>query len=286
MKRIISLISAVIFLLLVSNVVFAEKLYVLYGFKLGQKISTIEAELGKPFKVIDYEDGFVAYIYKMNDHYVVFEAAPSNLDLIWSIQIGGTHNPQNLGLRDINLSDSFEKMNKILGKPDEKENARDEKTGKIIDNTIYYSYNKSGNFSIEVNNNQISSIKITYEEGKSQKDAPDLNTIIGALTSKDYYKICSVIAPNFEIVDSQTLSFSTSIYDSIQNDKKINDVLLNPQYGICAIKDNNILESHIHLSMSGPSGMEYDIKIDKIHYQLLLTQEYEGWEIRKIEILH
>jgi hypothetical protein len=285
MKRIMSLIWVFVLLLLVSNVVFAEKLYVLYGFKIGQKISTIEAQLGKPSQVIYYEDGFVAYIYKMADYYVVFEASPSNLDSIWSIQIGGKRNPQKMGLRDINLGDSFEKMIKIFGEPDEKENARDEYTGKTLDDTIYYSYNNNGNYSIEVTNNQISSIKVAYEEGKSTKDIPDLNAIIDALASKDYYKICSILAPNLEIVDSQTLSFSKSIYDSILNDNKINDVLFNPQYGLCAIKENNFLESHIHLAMGGPSGFEYNIKIDKVHYQLLLTEEYDGWVIRRIDIL-
>jgi len=83
----------------ISAEIRAEKIYVLYGFKIGQSSDAPVQQFGKPFKSHTFEDGYSYRAYNMKDHMVVFESDNTRPDLIWAIQIQGESNPPCLGLK-------------------------------------------------------------------------------------------------------------------------------------------------------------------------------------------
>ena len=134
-----------------------KEYYVLYGVKIGQRLDHVKRKFGKPGRVVKFQDGWVAYVYQLKGHNVIFETRPNRPDEIVSIQLTGYHNPPNKGLGDINLGDNAKVLQR-LGKPAHSKPAIDLRTKQAVPNTFIYYYGKG--LSIEVRDNKIFSIKI------------------------------------------------------------------------------------------------------------------------------
>lgn len=279
-------VTSILFILFSSNVN-AEKIFVLYGFKIGQKSSIPLKQFGKPFKADKFEDGYGYTAFKMKDHVVVFESDNTRPDLIWSIQIQGKSNPPFLGLKEINLGDDISKVIKIFGKPDDIREAFDEITKKSVKDIEYYSYDETGNFSVEATNKIVTSIKISFNGPVEIKENQiDIDKFLAAVRSKDFNKISHFIDTDFEFHQKKNYSINTSITNALENSKEINNIFFNPEYGIISIEKKDIVTSVFRFQVDPNSiGYVYKIKRDKVEYELCFYKNYDGWVLRNINQL-
>jgi hypothetical protein len=266
------------------SVSYAEDIFVLYGFKIGQKSSIPVRQFGNPIQTYKFEDGFSYNVFKMKDHVVVFESDNTRPDLIWSIQIQGESNPQYLGLNGINLGDKVSEVIKVFGKPDKIEEATDEKTKKPIKNIDYYSYDESSNFSIEVTDKIVTSIKISFKGPNKTKDPIiDFNKFLSTVRSNDLNKISNYIDPDFELRNKETFLIDTSVIEALNRSKEINSIFFNSDYGIITITDKDIAEASMRVQTNPDSaGYVFKIKKNKMRYELYFEKSYEGWVLKYI----
>lgn len=272
-------------LLLIAINTYADNIFVLYGFKIGQNISTSINQLGKPSKTHKFEDGFSYMAFKMKDHFVAIEFDNIKPDLIYAIQIQGKRNPPSLGLDGIDLGDPIVKAIKIFGKPDSTKQAVDEVTKKPMKDIVYYSYNESRNFSIEATKEIVTSIKILRKDSDNNTESMiDFKQFLSTIRSKDLNKISRYIDTDFEFIKDQTYKMNTSIIHTLINNKTINNIFFNPDYGIISIKDKDIAESALRVQ-SDPiiTGYVFKIKKSNIEYELFFSKNYDGWVLKYID---
>jgi len=263
-----------------------EKFMVLYGYKLGQSLEIPMKKLGKPIKVQHFKDGFVSVAYKDKDTYVVFEARPQNKDVIWSIQILGESNPQFHGLGDINLGDTEARVIKILGKPDSSKVAKDIYTGQEMKGIRYLSYYKKSNFSIEIRNKKVFSIKMIMNSHRKPQGISPLNGFLKTVKEKNYYKTADKISAFFSIIkEKEKVYISDSMVNSLMSNEALKDILYNEKYGVVSIKPKDIINASMRMQINAPSGMVYYIKKGKKRYDLFFARTYEGWVLFQVIFL-
>lgn len=264
-----------------TSSVFAENIYTLSGFKIGQNMTSVKNELGNPFKVHKFDDGYVAYIYQLQNYNVIFETNPSRPDLIYAIQIEGKSNPDKMGLGNLNLGDKESKIMELFGKPDLIENAKDEITGEIIPNIKYYDYYNKLNFSIEANSAKVSSIKIIMKPEINLKEKPDYDAFLIDLSKRNIEKYISAF---FELhIDNKSYALSKSMFSVLNNEKVFNEAFYGKTYGIVNIKNSDKYDSALRV---GDHGMGYVFKITKngFKYELYFVKSYDGWVLKDLYI--
>jgi hypothetical protein len=266
----------------------AEDRYVLYGFKIGQKIESAKTKFGEPFKTEKFDDGFTSLVYKLNNSYIVFEINPSAPDLIWGIQSSGTSNPENCGLMGVNLGDPVSKIEKVFGKPDEKKPAIDEITKEEIPGTDFYSYNTSSNFSLETEKGKVSSIKINAEKPKESKDAAPFESLIDMCKKKDYYGLAEMLAPDMYISKDRSFNqINCSMLDSLTKDELFKTLFFDKTKGIASINKNTKQTRAMRIFQSGdkyPLGDVIKIDTPSLKYEIVFVKGFEGWVIWEINI--
>ena len=192
---------AVLLLALCAGMAAARNLYVLCGFRIGQHISIVTRELGTPYKVVPFADGFKSHVFVGKKHYVVFQTNPLRPDRIWSIQVTGLSNQAHCGLAGVNLGDGKDRILAAFGRPDDVRHAVDEITKKTLGTIVYYSYTQSRNCSFEVKDNRVSSIKVQDAAPAFGPDAVvTVKNLIEAANSRNYYWLCSVMSAEFRII--------------------------------------------------------------------------------------
>jgi hypothetical protein len=77
---------------------------------------------------------------------------------------------------------------------------------------------------------------------------------------------------------------NTSIIHTLINNKTINNIFFNPDYGIISIKDKDIAESALRVQ-SDPiiTGYVFKIKKSNIEYELFFSKNYDGWVLKYID---
>lgn len=149
----------------------------LYGFKPPVEMKDIRKALGEPDQVIPYDDGWVAYAFGFDDHYVVVETATDDAEYVRSIQLTGDHNPPGKGLLGaVDLGDGIEKAIRAYGEPEARKPAIDGPTGEAVPDTVLVSYDM---VSFEVVGGKITSIKSRFPARRSR------STGIGAALRRD-----------------------------------------------------------------------------------------------------
>lgn len=288
------LVKAILFFLLflfATMPLIAEKKFLLYGYKLGQSIEPVIKKLGKPAKVHRFPDGFTLYAYQFPEHNLIFETDNTRPDLIWAIQIQGHSNPKHYGLDGIDLGDPVEKMVKKIGKPDKITQAVDEITKKDISTTSYYSYFENGNYSIEVSNGKISSIKMQFN-GPAMTDPKDiyiLDRLIESAKAKDYYATAHFISSEFEIDwNGKKYKPGCSLLDFLIKENGVNDVFFSRETGIASLLTKNIDRNVMTLDGKGDRGklrgLIFTVNQNNNKYQFLFFQSFDGWVLRSVSV--
>lgn len=185
------------------NAAQAQEYFTLYGYKIGQSISQVKKELGKPVQVHKFKDGWTAYSYQLKGHNAHFETGPQNPNAILSIQIEGYTNPRFHGLGLVNLGDSAASALKILGKPKQNKESQDLTTREKVSDTRIHFYE---GYSFEEKDGKVSSIKVIYEKQKEALPVPDYSRLFKALENKDYYTLAEMISVNLRSNDKPVIT--------------------------------------------------------------------------------
>lgn len=274
-------------LMFLFSICFAEKKFTLYGFKIGQSIEVLTNDYGKPNQIVDFDDGFKAYVYKFKGHNAIFESDSTRPDMIFAIQIQGITNPKYHGLDGVNLGDNIDQAIKVLGEPNKKQIAKDESSGKEIPDTYYYDYFDTGNYSIEVTSNKITSIKINYNGPNT--NITDLSVVfdkfLSSIKSKSYDQVASLLTGTTEFYYKKVFKLEKSALNFILKNKAVNNILFNSKTGLISIDKSDVKSTSMRIMDSGLTGMVYKIEKGNNKFEIVFIKTFEGWVVLYLDKL-
>lgn len=265
---------------------FGQEYYTeLNGFKIGQFREVAKNELGKPHKIGKYEDGFEYEIFLLKPDpslYMIFEYAVNKTDMIWSIQITGTNSTVKTGFKNLKFGIPKSKIEQILGKATSKEN--------IEGYGIKWDYDQS-NFSVEVNEGKLSSIKITdrseemFKSGKLPR-MPTFEEIQKIFSSNNNGEMLKIFAPDVEIYhDKKIYSFSKSFKtEQITDNSKIFAKIREISKDLKAVNVKNLSEYEENMRVTLGDNPKHVIKIKKGHIIKEIVLKRYGKEFLIYEI--
>jgi len=256
----------------------------LNGFRIGQYRETATNEFGKPIQKDKYEDGFEYEVFIIKPDtslYMVFEYSAAHTDVIWSIQISGNNTTADIGFKGLKLGLDKKEVERVLGKPDKKED--------IGEYGEKWSYDKT-NYTAEISKSgKLSSIKITDNYSSKTPDVsklPKFDNIVKLLSSKNNADIVSILAPGIEIYyKDQTIFFGKSLKSEIETDySKIFQTIREISKGLNKINtsDENAYEENMRMALG--QNIKHVIKIKTGHTIKEIVFEYINgqyliWEI-------
>lgn len=257
----------------------------LNGFRLGQYRETATNELGNPIQHDKYDDGFEYEVFIIKPDtslYMVFEYAVEHTDVIWSIQVSGSNTTADIGFKGLKLGLDKAEVQRVLGKPDKKDDM-----GKYGEK---WSYDKT-NYSVEISKSgKLSSIKIIDNYSSNTPEAsklPKFGNILKLLNSKNNADIVSILAPRIEIYcKDKTMFFGKSLKTEIETDySRIFQTIREIRKGLDKINtsDQNSYEENMRAVLG--QNLKHVFKIKKGHpiKEIVLDYingQYLIWEIR------
>ncbi|MBL0955784.1 MAG: hypothetical protein IBJ01_13525 [Leptospira sp.] len=287
MKSKITLPLLFVFVLFPLSIFGESKLFMMYGIKLGQKRNLVSDLYGKPFKSHTFEDGYSYDAYKLDEHILVVESENKRPDLVWAIQIQGNKNPKFYGLNEINLGDPIEKVVSVFGKPDEIRKAFDEETKEELSTIQYYSYDRSRNFSIEVQNQKVSSIKLTFKGSANVSETLDINETFRILKDKNIYQIAQLLDQNFLLKekDKKEFKISGNPIQTLSSKNEISNRILFLQNSLINLNPIEISENlDLRNNEQYIFGKYLKLKSGEEIIHLFFLKTYEGWTLREVNI--
>ena len=265
---------------------FSRRVFVLYGFKLGQNKATAEKQFGRPFKAHTFPDGFSYCAFMRKDHVVVIQSDSSRPDLIWAVQIQGRSNPSGHGLAGVNLGDPEVVVQKMLGKPDRVRTAVDEETKKPLTNIRYYSYHETSNYSVEVQNGKVSSIKVVFSgPSRTRTGQVPLKDFFAAIRKRDLPRLAALLRYDFTYMHGKNFRNSTGIRTSIIHtltaDQELNRLFFDAVSGLVSFTAQDAGRAVMRLTDAG-TGYVYTVKRGSLKYELYFIMSFEGWVLRTV----
>ena len=278
-------ITIILISLSITTLSFSKKLFVLYGFKLGQKIHCVKSQFGKPVKVHKFKDGFKSYVYKFKNHYVVFTSDNRRPDIIWGIQLTGKNNKKHYGFKNINLGDHVKKLIKTFDRPSLKRTAIDEISKKKLKKIVYYSYYKNGNYSFEIKNNYISSIKLNFMGPEITSEKLTAIEFINFIKKRNFYSLCSNISIDFKIFRSNKIyKIKKSILKTLLYENIFKHVFFNKKTGLVSLSKKDIKTVNLRFQDDGTTGLVYKFFKNNLKFELFFSKSYEGTVLKYIYI--
>ncbi|MCW7461409.1 hypothetical protein [Leptospira limi] len=277
----------IVIVLLPFSIFGESKLFMMYGIKLGQKRNLVSDLYGKPFKSHTFEDGYSYDAYKLEEHILVVESENKRPDLVWAIQIQGNKNPKYFGLNVINLGDPIEKVVSTFGKPDEIRKAFDEETKEELTSIQYYSYDQSRNFSIEVQNQKVSSIKLTFKGSANVNETLDINETFRILKEKNIYQVAQLLDQNFILKekDKKEFKMSGNPIQTLNSKNEISNRFFFLQNSLINLNPNEILENlDLRNNEQYIFGKYLKFKSGEEMFHLFFLKTYEGWTLKEVNI--
>ena len=266
----------------------AKNHFTLYGLKIGQHILIANALLGKPSSTETDDAGYITRFYQLNNLLVVIESRPNATNQVWSIQITGTQNPENKGFAGINLGDSKEKMISLFGQPDKEEKVTDPAMFDRWPDLMYYSYYDKYNFSFQISQNKVVSIKTIMTPDKSVEDLPDINKIIAAAKYKDYYALGEILEYDMYISrDAEYYKVEKSVYEMLSGNTFYNELFFNAPFSISKLESKDIKKKVMRpfTDSEYSKGYVFLIEKNKIQYELVFVKSFEGWVLWEVNFL-
>ncbi|XDD46883.1 hypothetical protein AB3N60_01950 [Leptospira sp. WS39.C2] len=264
-----------------------SKLFMMYGIKLGQKRSLVTDSFGKPFKSHTFEDGYSYDAFKLDEHVLVVESENKRPDLIWAIQIQGNKNPKYFGLSEINLGDPSNKVITTFGKPDEIRNAIDEDTKEELKDIQYYSYDNTRNFSFEIQNKKVSSIKLSFKGTANVSDALDITQTFRILQGKNLYQFTQLLDQNFILKEKDKKEYKIfgNPIQFLEGKNEISDRFFTHTNAITNLEPKDILESlDLKNNEQYIFGKYLKFKKNDETIHLFFLKSYEGWTLKEVNI--
>ncbi|TGM37863.1 hypothetical protein [Leptospira biflexa] len=282
-----SILSFLIFFIIPFSLFGESKLFMMYGIKLGQKRSLVSEIYGKPFKSHTFEDGYSYDAFKLDEHILVVESENKRPDLVWAIQIQGNKNPKHFGLNDINLGDEVQKVISTFGKPDEIRSAYDEQTKEELKQIQYYSYDTSRNFSIEVQNQKVTSIKLSFKGTAVVSDSLEIPSTFKILQGNDLYQISQLLDQNFVLKEKDKKEYKIvgNPITFLSSKNEITNRFFHQPNSLANLNPKEIIES---LDLKNEKqfifGKYLKFKIGEETIHLFFLKSYEGWTLKEMNI--
>ncbi|HET6555819.1 MAG TPA: hypothetical protein VFG54_00800, partial [Prolixibacteraceae bacterium] len=203
-------------------------------------------------------------------------------DVIWSIQISGNNTTTDIGFKDLKLGLDKKEVERVLGKPDKKDDM-----GEYGEK---WSYDKA-NYSVEISKSgKLSSVKITDNYSSNTPDIsklPKFDNVVKLLSSKSNADIASILAPGIEIYyKDKTIFFGKSLMKEIETDySNIFQTIRQISKGLDKINpsDENSYEENMRLALG--QNTKHVVKIKTGHTIKEIVFEYINgqyliWEIK------
>ncbi len=262
----------------------AQNFHVLYGFKIGQPILAVKAELGEPTKVHAFEDGFKAYIYQLKGQNVIFETDNKRPDLVWSVQLAGDANTAERGLGPVNLGDTAEAVKKALGKPDSEKDSIDGVTKKPVPGLRVLDYFESRNVSLETEKGKVASIKIVFKPIRQEKRGEaDLPSFLKAVNAEDRPGLCNRLSIAFAaFTKSKGVTFQKSCTAALAPGGDLADFFYGAG-GLKGIKGDACSQGALRVHETlGPGPVFRCKRPNKEPLELFFVMSYDGWTLGQL----
>lgn len=248
--------------------------HMLYGYKLGQPLALAKARLGKPFREVPFDDGWKAWVFKGDGHFVIFETNPSWPDVIASIQIEGTRNPKGLGLDRIDLGSDTRAAIARLGPPSERTSARDGVSKGDVARTVLLAFGDG--LSIEERDGKVASIKVLASRPAKPATGPDVHAFLRALKARDLYRVAEWLSPDLEVDGHKVVN--GPMLGELTGDTALRRFLFGKS-GLADLKPEDITDRHLHVELKDERGTGV-VAGDEVVIggrELLFVYSSEGW---------
>jgi len=268
--------------LLLSLPLSARHYFVLGGFKLGQKISDVK--LGCPeIKLLHtYPDGVQVFGLMNGKMQVLLETEPKNPDFVWSIQISGEENERHYGLDITNLGMPVKDLLTRFGKPLETKEGFHEILKKPF--TAYHYYSAESNYSFEVADGKLISIKI-LPTAPPKVDLPDWKSYLKALREKNYYLVAELTDTDCILLDGETkVPVTGALVDMFTKNIVYKKVLFDSKTGIASLKDSDLKGGVMRMFDAGRTGMVV-FAHGKVKREIVFIRGFTGfglWELNPL----
>lgn len=256
------------------------------GFQINQKLSLAVKVLGKPLDVQVFNDGFKSYFFKFTSYGLILQTAPSNPDQIFSIQLIGKSNPSNYGIGKINLGDSLEKLQDEFGVSDSIKKAEDESSKKIVKNTFYHSYYTFSNFSVEVVDDIVFSIKLTIPNipRKQSLLEADIDKLFKLIQEKNILELANSLDQDFQLKRNDKFTqLNGSVIKTLSGKNEISRFFFEDNDGLSTLTKANFIDGKMRMFESGKTAQVYLFKTNKgSKIELLFSANefgYQLWEV-------
>lgn len=281
--------NLITFLIVISSLTAqAQRFYnSLYGFKLGQYRAAARIELGKPFKTGKYDDGYeyAAFLLKPDKSlYILFEYAPADTSVIWSIQVSGTNLTAGIGLQGLKLGINKANTEKLIGKPSSIKN--------IGEYGEMWSYDKT-NLSVEMNKQgKLSSVKILdnshdlFPKGPDVQKIPSFDIIQKTLSSNNNAEILKLLAGDIEVYYKEHTYFFKKSFSTEQssNYSEVLSIIKIISKDLATVNTKNPNEYEENMRIALGEDVKHVIKIKKGHLIKEIVLKYFGGQYYIFEI--
>ncbi|TGL60667.1 hypothetical protein EHQ64_12635 [Leptospira sarikeiensis] len=260
---------------------FAKNYYSLYGIRIDQSLKHTQAELGDPSKVHSFEDGYQAFFFKKDGHILVLETEPFQPDRIWSIQIEGANVPVERGLNGVIPGDTRAKVIEVFGPPEKERKATNSLDNKEIPGTSLMTYYENGNFSFEIKNDKVSSIKIVLRLEKDPKELPDPMDFISVLKTKNESEMIRLMAGDPVFSQDGKSFYPQESMLSFLRKKETVDFLFGKE-GVSELTGRDLFNSNMRFFENGPFGWAIRYTKNRKVFEFVYVKLYEEWVLWEI----
>ncbi|MDB4924099.1 hypothetical protein [Mucilaginibacter sp.] len=259
----------------------------LFGFRLGQYREAAKTELGKPFKIGKYSDGFEyeAFLLKPDTSlYIIFEYAVNKKDIIWSIQVSGSNSTTDIGFKNVKLGINKTQTEKLIGRPSSTENI-----GEYGNKWVY----SKTNFSLEVSKaGKLSSVKILdnsqelFPAGPDPKKIPTFDVIRSTLNSNNNSDILKLLSGDIETYyKGSTYYFKKPFLAEQSSDySKVLSIIKTISKDLSSVNTGNLDEYEENMRLTLGEDIKHVIKIKKGHLIKEIVLKYFGGQYYIFEI--
>lgn len=260
----------------------ARHYFVLGGFKLGQKISDVKAGFPKMKLMHTYPDGVKVFGFMNGKIQVLLETEPKNPDFVWSIQISGDANEKHYGLGETNLGLPEKELLARFGTPLDKKDGVNEILKKPY--TAYQYFGNDSNFSFEVIDGRLMSIKI-LPTAPPKVDLPNWKEFLSALREKNYYRVAELTDTDCVLLDGETkVPITGALIDMFTKNAVYKKLLFESKTGLASLSEKDLKGGVMRVFDGGRTGM-VTFAHGKVNKEIVFIRGFTGFGLWELNVL-
>lgn len=260
----------------------ARHYFVLGGFKLGQKISDVKVGFPKMKLMHTYPDGVKVFGFMNGKVQVLLETEPKNPDFVWSIQISGDTNEKHYGLAETDLGLPVKELLARFGTPLDQKDGVNEILKKPY--TAYQYFGSDSNFSFEVIDGRLMSIKI-LPTAPPKVNLPNWKEFLTALRTNNYYRIAELTDTDCVLLDGEKkVPINGSLVDMLAKNATYQKVLFDRTVGLASLSEKDLKGGVMRVFDDGRTGM-VTFAYGKVNKEVVFIRGFTGfglWELNPL----